>query len=78
MCEQFAKSKVRTRTRDLLIVQSSVLTVTPPGHTMSTMARSIIIIFIRLKISTSIQKNIRGRLPERHKHPSTLAALTTK
>jgi len=23
-------------------------------------------------------KNIRGRLPERHKHPSTLAALTTK
>ena len=56
VCEQFAKSKVRTRTRDLLIVQSSVLTVTPPGHTMSTMARSIIIIFIRLKINRSIQK----------------------
>jgi len=29
------------------------------------------------KISTSIQES-RGRLPERHKHPSMLAALTTK
>ena len=47
------------------------------AHSSTASSSSSYLFALKHKISTSIQES-RGRLPERHKHPSMLAALTTK